>query len=273
MVSGDVIGAALMVALTMSLVCSWPMYKGWKRRERYELVRDTPEATPATARAGDTVLLSGPVRSADGVTGPVSGERGALAAWSLDEWQESTQLKYWSPTAYGLSHGPLHIEDDAATVTVPARDDAVAAGMTESVLGYDAVIGFDLKETLVEVGAYGTEIEVPQGDAAPDRLRELEASLGIEEPSSGATLIDLGRTHGTRRYREARLDDGDEITVRGTVTAEGTVVPPEDGPAMLSTLSPGALARRYRWTYWKLFYGMMVVIAAMTLAAAAAVSA
>lgn len=267
------------VGLTMTLVCLWPMYKGWQRRRRYQLVRDTPTETPETAGHGDTVLLTGVARGTGDVTAPVSGDEALLATWAIQEWQdESSQLKYWTPEARGLRTDGFRIESDGSAVEFPARTDEATTDDLTSLVGYDVVTGLATDDALVEVAEFDTVEEVPQADDPPERLRDLERRVGLDEPDAGTTLIDLGRTHGTRRYREAVLDDGDGVTIRGTVTAperpgaSPTLSIPEEGPAIVSDLDADALASRYRWAYWKQFYGSIAVVLTLMLFAAVAIA-
>jgi hypothetical protein len=277
----DVVGAVLAVGVAMTVAGALPMYKGWQRRERYHLVRDTPTETPETASAGETVLLTGTARAHDApVTAPLSGGDALVAAWSIREWQdESSQSKYWSPEARGLRSAPVRIEAGDDAVAFPGRSQEGTTGAVTSLVGYDAITGFDVDDTLVEAASFDTTEEVPQADDPPDRFRDLERRVNLDPPESGLTLVDLGRTHGTRQYREVVVEEGDAVTVRGTVrTAKQpndspVLAVPEDGPAIVSNLDADALARRYRWSYWTLFYGTIVVILGTMLFAALALTA
>lgn len=281
MASGmDGIGAVLIVGLTMTVLCAWPMYKGWQRRARYHLVRDTPTETPETATTGDTILLTGTARGGDSqIVAPLSGDDALLAAWSILEWQdESSQLKYWSPEARGLWSAAIQIETGDEAVTLLERSQEGATSSMTSLVGYDAVTGFDIGDTLVEVEAFETTEDVPQADEPPESFRALERQVGLDAPDAGVTLIDLRRTHGTRRYRETTIEDGDTVTIRGTIrtAAQPSGSPvlsvPDEGPIIVSDLDADALAQRYRWSYWKLFYGSIAVILGLMLFAALAVA-
>lgn len=84
-VDAEVIGSVVIVGLTLSLVFSWFLYKGWGYRKRAQLVRGTPTETPATARPGDSVALTGTIHGrGESVTAPISGEDGVLAVWTRD---------------------------------------------------------------------------------------------------------------------------------------------------------------------------------------------
>ena len=259
----------------MLIVCTWPLIKGWQRRSRYQLIREIPTKTPATAEVGETALITGEVCRIDGqITSPVANETGALTAWSISEWHdESTQLKYWSPVARGLQSTTLRIGNDKQCVVLPDKGHEAATDSTTSIFGYGAVTGFEIEKHIVELDAFSTEEEIPQNEPPPERLRRMENQVGLEEPDEGMTLVDFGRTHGTRRYRETVLTEGDTITVRGTIaTADQAgsppvVTPPANGPIVLSNMDADSLAWRYRWNYWKLFYGGIAIVLTMMLLA------
>lgn len=271
MTSADAVGAVVMVGLAMSVAAAWPIYKGWQRRARYRLVRDTEVGTPDTVTSGNTVLLTGAARTRESpIHAPLTEREALVAVWSVSEWQdENLQLKYWSPEARGLRSGAFGIESGGALVTVPAQTCEGSTTSTTSMLGYDAVTGFDIESTLVEVESFDFTEEIPQAVEPPAQFRTLERKVGLEAPDPGVTLVDLGRKHGARRYHEAIVEPGDTLTIRGTIETradgEKVLAPPERGPMVVSDLDPDTLAWRYRWSYWKLFYGSITVILAMML--------
>lgn len=273
------VGVVLLVGLVMAVPGSWYLYKGYRRRDRYRLVRDTPTATPASASAGETVLVTGTVgESDDRIDAPISDAEGGLAAWSILEWQKSVQFRYWSPEARGLRSATVRIECDDGTAVFPGRRCEDTTDSTTSLVGYDAVTGFEVADTLVELDEFSTVDDVAQGSDPPKRFRRLERRVGLDAPDAAWTLFDLTRTGGTRRYRETGLKRGDTITVRATLEAPANpdtppvLSTPENGPAIVSDLDADALARRYRWTYWKLCYGTVGVILAIMAVAAVAVA-
>jgi|GEM_PF-1740363 len=269
------IGAALSVGVAMTVAGALPLYQGWRRRDRYHLVRDTPTETPATATASETVLLRGTATARERpIDAPMTGDDALLAAWSIREWQdENMNMKHWTPEARGLQMAGVRIEADGSAITVPDRSHEATTDVLTSLVGYDAITGFEIDDALVEFDEFDTAEEVPQGIDPPERFRDLERRVGLDASQPGATLIDLGRTHGTREYREAVVGSGDTLTVRGTVRQAkepgvGRVLEtPEDGPAIVSDLDADALEQRYRRSYRILFYGMICVILLMMLIA------
>ncbi|GAB3681054.1 hypothetical protein GCM10028857_04690 [Salinarchaeum chitinilyticum] len=274
------IGAVLSVGVAMTVAGAWPLYKGWRRRDRYRLVRDAPTETPATTTINETVLLTGTATKRDGtVTAPLSGDDALLATWSILEWQDETKMKYWSDEARGLRRAPIQIEAEGEAVALPERSNEAPTDALTSIVGFDAITGFEIGGALVELENFDISEDVPQADDPPERFRKLERQIGLDAPDPGVTLVDLGRTHGTRRYREAALNDGDAITIRGTLrTAEEpgaapVLSAPDDGPLLVSDLDADALERRYRRSYRILFYGTIAVILTMMLFAALVVTA
>jgi len=264
-IDAEAVGSALLVGLTLTVLCSWFLYRGWQFRRRARRLRESRSGTLATARPGDTVVVTGTASGRDGVvTGPLSGERGVLAAWLIEEWH-NVFSRFWSSEARGVRTASFEVETDDRRVAVNAR---TADGPTEvwgGVSGADALVGLDTEDVLVELGSFGTDTEVAATADRPGRFRDLEREVGLDDAENEA-VFDIGRTDGTRRYRESVLDAGEEVTVRGTLAVPDdaggppVVAPPDDGRLLFSTLSADALYRRYRRSYWKLFYGPLALV-------------
>jgi hypothetical protein len=262
---GDVVAVATL-GVALLLPASLLLYRGWQHRQRYLLVRDTRPASAAT-RADRPVLVSGPVTADEAVEAPVSGDHVALVAWSIQDWRDSGRVKAWLPAASGVRHERLRVDgEDGPAAVLPASHVAEAADSDDRLTGSETAVGVDTETTRVELDGFETEVEVPPSETPPDRLTRLQDGLDTIDPGSSGALVDFGRKHGTRRFRERTLTLGDRLTVRGVLSPapEPGVAPrvtaPEDGTLLLSSLSPGALERRYRSAYWRLFYGPLAVI-------------
>ncbi|QPV61837.1 hypothetical protein I7X12_13895 [Halosimplex litoreum] len=269
-IDAEAVGSALLVGLTLTLSCSWFLYRGWRFRRRARRVRETPSETLATARPGDTVVVTGTASGRDGaVTGPLSGERGVLAAWLVEEWH-NVFSRFWSSKARGIRTASFEVDAGERTVAVRARTADGPAGLWDGVNGDDALVGLATEDVRVEVDSFGTDTEIAAAADRPGRFRDLEREVGLDDAENEA-VFDVGRTDGTRRYRESVLETGEEVTVRGTLAAPDdagdppVVTPPDDGRLLVSTLSAAALSRRYRRSYWKLFYGPLALVASCTL--------
>jgi hypothetical protein len=269
-IDAEAVGSALLVGLTLTVLCSWFLYRGWRFRRRARRIRETPSETLATAAPGDTVVVTGTASGRDGVvTGPLSGERGVLAAWLIEEWH-NVFSRFWSSEACGVRTASFEVDVDARTVAVRARTADGPTDLWDGVDGADALVGLATEDVSVEVDSFGMDTEIAAGDDRPGRFRDLEREVDLDDAENEA-VFDVGRTDGTRRYRESVLDAGEAVTVRGTLDtpddADGppVVTPPDDGRLLVSTLSPDALSRRYRRAYWKLFYGPLALVASCTL--------
>jgi hypothetical protein len=266
----DAVGSALLVGFTLTVLCSWFLYRGWRFRRRARRIRETPSESLATTRPGDSVVVTGTASArGDAVTGPISGERGVLAAWLIEEWH-SVFSRFWSSEARGVRTASFEVEADERTVAVRARTADGPTDLWDGVSGADALVGLATEAVLVEVDSFGTDTEIAAGADRPGRFRDLEREVGLDDAENEA-VFDVGRTDGTRRYRESVLETGEEVTVRGTLAAPDdpgsppVVTPPDDGRLLVSTLSAEALSRRYRRSYWKQFYGPLALVASCTL--------
>lgn len=72
-------------------------------------------------------------------------------------------MKYWSPTVRGLRHTTLRSEDETTAVSMPARESEERTGATTSIFGYDAVVGFEIGETPLELDSFDGALTVIAG--------------------------------------------------------------------------------------------------------------
>ncbi|MEZ3117414.1 GIDE domain-containing protein [Halobaculum sp. MBLA0147] len=266
MITGEAIAAVVFLGVALLLPASVILYKGRRYRERYRLVRDTSELAATTGRPDEPVFVTGPVGADTSVTGPVSDEAAAFVVWSIEGWRDSGKLKQWMPGAHGVRCDRLRVETDDGSVVVSVTSTASGSNFGDRLTGYETLVGVDTAEAHVEIDEFDCDREVAPDETPPERLQRLRDEVDVTEPSDTSNLIDLGRTHGTHRYREHAVESGERLTVRGTLSTPAEpgeaprVTEPEDDPLLISTLSPDELAKRYRRAYWRLFYGPLTVI-------------
>lgn len=272
------IGTAVLVGAMLSVVASPILYRGWKHRQRYARIRETPVVTPRSAEDGQQVLLTGVARiDGERARAPVSDTDALVAAWDVCRWvtERLGSRRYWLPEARGVDVAGFVLDCDGHAVRVPAvtREETVdTLGDFFSVPGTDT--GIDVAGVDVEVEDFETEVFLPPTDEPAGHLAELTGRLDLDSQPRRRELIPFTRAYGTRRFREATVAEGQQVTVRGVVrrpAAPGedvTLQPPDDAPLLLSALSPAHLQRRYRWGYWKRFHLFLALIVVASLAVA-----
>ena len=265
----DPVGALVVAALltvALSPVMAIFVYRGYRVGQRYRRLRETPVETPGTVRPGETAFVRGTVTAPeDPVTGPVSGDEAVLAGWVIREWC-STNSRYWMTKARGIEAGAIHLDGSGGTLALPDIDgrEQTGTGTRLAGVGDPNVEGIELNDTILESTAFDTDTEIPTDESPPSRFTALEGSVGLDAPVNNG-LLDLRRADGTRNYRELTVDAGDTLTVRGRVDtpdqpgAIPALSPPDDRKLFVTALSPDELVRRYRWSYWKSFYGTLLV--------------
>lgn len=264
--------AFISITVAMIVAGSFFLYKGWKRRGRYATLRETTLATPATVGDGDTVILTGSARhDGDQITAPIAGEGALLAGWDLLEWRDTGSSAVWVPEARGLRTAGFRVQDGPESVTIDAYCDESVTATRNKLTGFTTLTGPSVGDVAVEADAYDTELDVEPEETPPDRIKSLERAVGLDgiEEETGISLLPWTTPKGTRRYREVTVTDGDTVTLRATLRreADGSVSfsIPDDGMALVSTLDPETLQKRYRRAYWKLFYGMHALTLVMAL--------
>lgn len=275
-------GTALLVALVLLLVSSPLLYMGWKRRRRYRRLRSLPVETPETVEAGSPALVTGTVDDPKREqSSPVAGEPCVLAAWDIREWHRGRN-SVWLTAARGVDGTEFSLSGEDRSVVVPdlsVEDVPDTWGQVTEMPTYTEA-GIGSSELTVEAAALDTAVDRTPTETLREGSHELAQRVQIGEPDTGLGRAPLSalyrrsrrvlwRPTGTRRYREIRIEPGDQITItaerRGTGTDRRLAVrePTDERVPILSTLSPAQLRRRYRWAYWKVFYGPVTLAVAV----------
>lgn len=267
---GDIVGALVVAVLMMvavSPVFGVFLYNRYQTGQRYRQLRGTAVETPDTITPEETVFVRGTVTATgESVTGPVSGTETALAAWVVREWYTGDG-NYWMPKARGIESGGIHLGGSAGRVAIPDLSECgqTDTGTRVAGVGAPSVRGVEADDAVVETDAFDTDTEISPEESTPSRFATLEQRVGLDSPVERWSLP-VTRDSGTRNYREVTVDTGDTVTVYGRVEATDrpgaapTVAPPEDDPLLVSTLEPDDLVGRYRWSYWRGFYGVLAVL-------------
>lgn len=163
----------------------------------YRLRRATPTAVATLANVAGRVEVVGTAKPADGVVeAPFSGDETLVCAWRIDEaGPDGDGGTDWDTIATGVEHVPFLVDDGSATVLVDA-------GAADHAFGD------------------GHRIDVAGTESPPDRVRSFLAAT--DEVAPGDSTLDLGFVERSgradRRYRESRLDPGEDVVVYGEPT-------------------------------------------------------
>jgi len=270
--------ASVLTAGTLILLASPLIYRGFQHRARYHRFQELPVETPATASPGTSAFITGIAhsRGESTIEAPVSGNSVLLAAWDIHSLRRYHPLgvrHVWAPEALGIDSTEFTIEEGEQQLFVPdwSRQDRIEGKerLKLSGTGQMPVEGLDVEGLWVERESFDTNRRIRPDEEVPDRLQALSSRLGvpIERPTRWLPTLPWLRTpEGTLKYREASIQDGDEMTILGDVTESRLnnesrqIVEPDDVPPLISPLNPDLLLQRYKWSYLKSMYGIGIVI-------------
>ncbi|WP_436934130.1 hypothetical protein [Halovenus marina] len=260
------------VAGVLLLLSSPLLYRGLKHRTRYRRFRERPVETPATATPGETALVTGTATENErgSISAPLSTDPALLAGWdihSLHRYDALGVKHAWGQEALGVDTEGFHVRGDGQHVAVPdwSRHDRIEGTerLQLSGVGMMPVEGLDVKGLWLEIASFDSETRVLPGEELSDPTRRLCSRVGLEGDQSTSRLLPslprLRTPEGTRRFREATIEDGQTVTVVGAVRESSTpngalqLAEPDDVPPLVSDHSPEELLGRYRRSYRKIY--------------------
>lgn len=237
----------LLLAIGLGL---WLIWKGFKLRKQREYIEETPTADVGSVSIGPAELTGFAEVLDDTVTAPFSDEECLVAAWEVEEWEQTDDGAYWNTIDEGADFVDFALDDGTGTITVDPTRDA---------------------EFVVERGHEET-ITVGVDETPPDNVAQFLDRHDTPGPSSNAlSAIDFGKNEGDRRYRQNLLEPGDEAYVYGAVrradSSDGAgqlvVGPPtkdvDAGMFMISDQREETLLDKRNWALaWRLPAGALL---------------
>jgi hypothetical protein len=188
-------------------------------------------ATDRDVRALDDtgfVHLTGTVVAthAETLTSPLAVEEDVvLAAWRVEEYEETGDQSAWMPVASGVIAGTFALADDTGRVAVDPGTHVYDGHSQKTPVG-DYPAGVSLHgdaNVRVEFDAFPVQHEVELKEDPPAAVAAfLEDTDAVADPVGNPfgldRYVDLGRPDGDRRYLEATIRPGEDVETRGTPT-------------------------------------------------------
>lgn len=236
---------------------------GRRHHRQHRAVTGTDTTDVRAIDSEGRVELKGTVRADDAFESPVTGAESVLAAWEVEEWDESRGSEMWETRASGVYATPFSLDDDTGSVRVDVgehvEETGGGTGIHEIQLGALDVDRFLANGVAVDgvrclFDRFAAQTTIPPDADPPERIAEFVADEdAVAEQSDAVTnVVDVGNAHGERRYYEGTLQPGDDVYLLGRARAtenathplkpEDVVVePPADGELLVSDESEAEL--------------------------------
>lgn len=222
-------------------------YSGWNRRQFTSLVEETPKQPIEEMRGDGTVRLRGeitPQSAADTFTAPIKDEEDCvLAAWEIEEMDDSPKTKSWEKAAWGVTAVPFYISDGTEKILVDITDEAIGNNTDdtftpETILAED---GVSIEGLRCEFTDFEVQVETDYEESPPDRIAEFETETDAVSKDPMTTGLSVEKSK--RKYREQTLQPGDEISILGTPIPQrdGLTSPEHPGDLQLTQESENTL--------------------------------
>lgn len=228
---GDILGElALWSGVLLVFASVLALYSAWKQREMATLVDETPRVDIGDIESPGLVRVRGTVaQSAEGTfISPIAGDRECvLSAWEIEEQYDTPKTNSWESAAWGVRSEPFGIEDATGTLSV-AIDDRTVGNETGDVFTPEKLLvsdGVAVDGLQCAFGTFETEVETGYEELPPKRIRDfLAATPGVSvDPMATDLVVDASK----RRYSEATLQPGEEVSLLGHVSKRSDSVAPQ----------------------------------------------
>lgn len=235
---------ALTIAIAIAGLLFGP-YIGLLTYRNYKLRREieTTETTPTRdVRPGTTAEVQGAVATATDTVDTLlpTADDAVCCVWRVDTWDETGDTSTWNPSGIGVVAVPFTIRDEYGEQEIAIgehRHDLGSTGVSlQALRGFAKTVstaqdmvqtGFVGDEAVVDLREWDEVIEVGPDEAPPETVAAfIEQTEAVGEASGSITnVVDIGRKHGRRRYRQAVLAAGDEVYALGATDSDGVLRP------------------------------------------------
>lgn len=217
-------------------------YRNYKLQRKIEVTETTPTRN---VRPGTTVEVQGEITTAADTVDPLlpTDDDAVCCVWRVDTWDETGDTSTWNPSAIGAVAVPFTIADEYGEQGITVGEhhhDLGSAGVSlQAFRGFAKTVstaqdmvrtGFVGDEVVVDMREWDEVLEVGPDEAPPETVAAfIEQTEAVGEASGSITnVVDIGRKHGRRRYRQATLAAGDEVYALGATDGDGVLRPGAD---------------------------------------------
>jgi hypothetical protein len=261
----DLIAVPILVG-TLGLV---GICTGWSRwRIHCRIAAVTPTSIRQIASAG-VVEVEGQLSPVEeSVTAPITGREAAVAAWTVEVWDERGDASTWRPVARGIEMPAVEISDSTGAIEVRPVSERETAEKWTQTTDVSASEGVRIDDALAEFDSFPVELELGPDEERPDGVQRLHNEHGLSEGTGPMlTVVDGGEKHGRRRYSEQVIAPGETGYVHGAVEAredptrerlnpnDGVVTTPPDGLFIVSNQDGTSLKSEFGSTARSLVAG------------------
>jgi hypothetical protein len=259
---------------------------GWRRRSYHAKIAETPTTDILQIDEPGLVELSGEVvpnedaeRGRTFETTLSETEDTVVAGWCIEEWSESRKFDRWSTLARGVDAVPFVLDDGTGEVMVDVGSQGQRASYFGGILNFGELQeSVELGDTTVDFRELPTVWEVGVDEEPPQAVQTFvdEKESVPRQTDSITNVVDVGHAHGDRRYREATITVGDDVSLVGSARAKDDnqstsrlypedafiePAPDDDEPFILSERSAQELvATTQSWRYYLAAGALMVLI-------------
>jgi len=244
------------LAVTLGVV---GLYTGWKRwRIHGQIAAVTPTPVRELAEPGPVEVEGEAVPVEDPFIAPVTGREAAVAAWTVEEWDERGDTSTWREVARGIELPQVEVRDRTGAVEVASVSKRETAGKWTQTTGVSASDGVRIDDVLAEFDSFPVEAELGPDEEPPEGIQRLHADHELSEDRGSITNVaDVGKKHGRRRYSEQVVAPGDSVYIHGRARAradptrerfrpdDAVVTRPEDGLFIVSNQDAASLASEF----------------------------
>lgn len=215
-------------------------YRNYTLQRKIEKTETTPTRN---VRPEATVEVQGKITTAAADTiDPLlpTDDDAVCCVWRVDTWDETGDTSTWNPSAIGAVAVPFTIADDYGEQEITVGEHHHDLGSTgaslQAIRGVAKTVstaqdmvqtGFVSDEVMVDMREWDEVVEVDPDEAPPETVAAfIEQTEAVGEASGSITnVVDIGRKHGRRRYRQAVLAVDDEVYALGATDRDGVLRP------------------------------------------------
>lgn len=195
--SGDLGTVVLLALIGMTTTGAKYIHSGFKRRKQRELIEETPTADIESVSIGPAELKGTAKPLDDVIEAPFTDEECLYLSWEIEEWQQTDDGNSWETIESGTQYRSFLLDDGTGEIRVDTSSSA---------------------EWEIANGSYSCEVAADE--TPPEGIQRFLTEEDDVDAPDEPSMLDVGKQHGDRRYRQNLLKPGEEAYVYGAVRTD-----------------------------------------------------